>query len=623
MNPIHRMLPSRALVALLGGALLSQAPLNPPPWWGVVDNVTVSLYWDFAGGSLAPTSVVAPPWYNPAITHVQLTGPVAPIGSLNGHTGVLGFTGTGAPLSGTVEMTVDNDPHLNWVKIFYFQADVFEGATGSIVEAIKQDLGKYDRSSVAYTTTPIGQGWVTVTVQAQLIPQPDDEEIDWTLTENALGTVAIDNVFVSSKCVKIGESDQDGAALGDVAVGPVDLNALTSAVPGGDCIAAVVTEGAAPTFARTLWVAKRGIGAGVLPTLIRTQAAVLGTTPLPSSVAVAPQGPVDLAVETIVPAIGTHVQYVYALFDERVSPGGNVRLLAYDTTGTSVPQRDVTITNFPGTQATGVAFQPSGLGGIGTFLVADDSGHIFEFDRGGAPVAQVQGLPAQGRGLGYDPVFGRYYLWSDQPVPTPRGALQVNGAEISAYDGQPTGVRFWGDLSLPNAGGPPGGVAAGLEAFRLRSTGKLRLGCVAITSQSSFYYELAAPFRYGASLDGVTGMAGLPFAGAANFAITLSGARRAQFATLYAGFSNSVDLGTLTPLPFALTPLGFFENNVLASLDLHSAILGPSPTGDFVFAMPTLPAAFRGSSMFFQWLVFDPSARFGLAMSQAGKTVIY
>ncbi len=197
----------------------------------------------------------------------------------------------------------------------------------------------------------------------------------------------------------------------------------------------------------------------------------------------------------------------------------------------------------------------------------------------------------------------------------------MNGIEVSAYDDQFSGTRFFGDLSLP--GTPLGGVAAGLEALRSPANGRLRLGCVSITSVAAFYYELAAPFRYGASVGGVTGMQGLPFAGANNFTITLSGVPTAQFAALYVGFSNQVDLGTLTPLPFALSALGFVENRVLASLDMHGPFLSPSSPGEFAFTLPTLPNVFRGVPMFFQWLELDPGAQSGLALSQAGKTIVY
>ena len=129
---LHR-LSCAITTALLGSTLLAQTPVpeNPPPWWRVQDNVTVSLAWDFSGPApLSPTLVVAPAWYNPAVTQALPTGPLQIIPVLNGHTNVLGLVGNGTAQSARLDLTVDNDPHLNWIKIFWFQFDVFEGTSG-------------------------------------------------------------------------------------------------------------------------------------------------------------------------------------------------------------------------------------------------------------------------------------------------------------------------------------------------------------------------------------------------------------------------------------------------------------------------------------------------------------
>jgi hypothetical protein len=275
------IVPLRSLVAslLLAGSGLAQAPSDRPPWWGVVDDVTVSLYWDFAGGSLTPTSVVAPSWYDPNVTAGTLSGAAAPIPALAGQNGVIGVVGNGSPRAGALTMTVDNDAHIGWVKVFYFQFDVFEGASGAVVEQIVQDLQKYDRSAVEWSSQPLVNGWQRVTVAAQLYPQPDDETLAWSFVENAFGTVAIDNLFVNSKCVKVDESDQDGLAMGTTVLGPIDLSALTAQ---SDCVAVAVTEGPAPAFARTLFVGVRAPGVGASHQLVRLQGgAVIGTTPVP------------------------------------------------------------------------------------------------------------------------------------------------------------------------------------------------------------------------------------------------------------------------------------------------------------------------------------------------------
>src|SRR5262245_23386393 len=215
-----------------GGSALAQAPVKPPPWWGVQDEVTLSIYW--ADPSAPPTSVVASPtWYNPLITGPAFSANIVPIPTLSGHTGCVGLIGTGVPQVGTFDMKVDNDPHLNWVKIFWVQFDAFEGTSGDIKGAIKQDLANYGRAIVEETSEPIGQGWERVTISAELIPQPADETVGWTFTENALGTIAIDNLYVCSKCVKPGP-DQGGDALG--VVDASSFQDLTALFPGLDCL---------------------------------------------------------------------------------------------------------------------------------------------------------------------------------------------------------------------------------------------------------------------------------------------------------------------------------------------------------------------------------------------------
>ena len=83
-----------------------------------------------------------------AVTVMTPTPNVVPIGGpLGGHVGVIGVVGNGVPQAGGLDLQVDNDPHLNWVKIFWFQFDAFEG-TGDITREIEQDLTKYGRAIV-------------------------------------------------------------------------------------------------------------------------------------------------------------------------------------------------------------------------------------------------------------------------------------------------------------------------------------------------------------------------------------------------------------------------------------------------------------------------------------------
>src|SRR5262249_9899083 len=190
------------------------------------DNDTVSIYWSFDNGPPLgnpylhhPNSVV-PPWYNfPApddgFTH---PAPITWLPTVTNHTGCIGFTGTGAPLSALLSLVVANDPRVNWIKVFFVQVDVTDSATEKVVSAIREVLGQYKRVSLSDSSVALGSGWSRVTINAELLPQPDWEAMDFTLTEQALGTVAIDNLFVSSKCVAP-PPDQKGDALSDVDAG--------------------------------------------------------------------------------------------------------------------------------------------------------------------------------------------------------------------------------------------------------------------------------------------------------------------------------------------------------------------------------------------------------------------
>jgi len=181
-----RYSPCRSLVlaaALWSGGLGAQTPENPPPWWRVQDNVTVSLYWNFnapfANGTFPPpTLVVAPPWYNPAVTQGVATTNLGYVASLGGFSGVFGVTNAGGTVSADLDLTVDNDPYPDWIKLFWFQYDEFEGATGSIRAVIEQSLS-YKRAIISEKSVALGGGWNRVTIEAQLIPQPDDEGIDF------------------------------------------------------------------------------------------------------------------------------------------------------------------------------------------------------------------------------------------------------------------------------------------------------------------------------------------------------------------------------------------------------------------------------------------------------------
>lgn len=597
----------------------AQTPTDAPPWWGVPDDNHLSLYWNFSGPApLAPIEVTTPFWYNRTVTRAVPSGPLQILPNFQGRTDVLAMVGTGVPLSASLAVTVDNDPHYNWIKIFFFQFDEFEGSTGSVSEALAQDLAKYKRSSMTTTKQALGNGWTRVTVKAQLIPQPMDEEIDFTFTEQALGTVAIDDLYADSKCVKIDEADQDGDAFGQTDGFAVDLSAATGNT---QCLAAAVTQGPGPAFARTYWISGAAPVSGAVHQVFRLNqaGALISTTLLPDTLSAAPLGASDLAVVNLPGSAGA---FVYAVLDLRTTSGA-IALRALDANGSLSPTASIALTNLPpnlppAPHRFGLAFQRTGDLGNGTFWLTDQFGSAHEFARSGAYRRSVGNLPTNVVGAGYDDTFGNFYWFSSQPRLTPSGPVQVCGYEWSGYDLNPTGAQFFGNLQLTAPSTPRGGVASGLEVYRRANGTGFRAVCVAQVGPRSMLYELKGPFRWGGSLLGTCGMQGLPFEGSNSFQVTLNGVPNANFASLYVGFGAR-------PTPFSLGQFGLPESSVLINLDLNSALQLPVAPGRFAFNLPLLPpgSGFSYVPMFFQWLVFDPSVPGGVTLSPGGKTLVY
>lgn len=641
MNAAPRHLPVLAGL-LLGTAAFAQTPVDPPPWWRVNDDVTVSLYWNFdtpfAPGTFPPPSfAVVPPWYSPTVTTGVASANLRYLAALGGNVGVLALQGSGAAQAATLDLTVDNDPYIDWIKVFWFQFDAFEGTGGSITAEIEKSLA-YDRAIVSQQTVSLGNGWERVTIEAQLIPQPDDEGIDWSFLSSG-NTVAIDNLFVNSKCVKP-QPDQTGDAFGAVS----GRRNLTLATGGLDCRAAAITEGPAPTFVRRTWISTRATTAAAQHQLLQVNALgqVVGSTSLPFTAGIAPGGAMDLAVETVpVAPIGSQ-QYVYALVDGRQTVGGNVVLVAVDAnTGLLAPARNVVLNGFPPLPAQtanfGLAFDPSGDLGAGTFWVSDQAGNAYEFRRSNGALlttASFGGGTTDVTGLGYDDTLGRFYGFSRQVQPTPTTPVRASGFEWSGYDLQRTGNRFCGDLTLPNGAGPRGGLAGGLEVFRSRATptSQLTMVCIVDTPNNpngqQWLYEVAGPFGFGWSLLGRCGMRdtgpfrGLPFVGN-TLEVTLTGVPDTLFASLFLGFSNTSSPAGPLPLPLS-TLLGWQESVLSVSPDVNTGLLLPTTPGTFVFPIAIPASAALGyQSIFCQWLCLDAGVPGFFAMSQAGKTVLY
>jgi hypothetical protein len=252
----------------------------------------------------------------------------------------------------------------------------------------------------------------------------------------------------------------------------------------------------------------------------------------------------------------------------------------------------------------------------------------YEFSRSGAllnPATSTNNnlvgqLPARTVGAGYDPLKGMLYFVSAEPQTTPVGSARTNVIEVSGYDLRPTGVQYFGNLQVTDPLGP-GGVAKSLQVYR-RLTGEWRsVMCVGAAGRT-LLYEQKGPYRFGFNQLGRCGMRGLPMRGSTSFQVTLSGVPRATGAILYAGFNN-LRYGSV-PLPYSLAQFGLLESNISVSLDMNSVFL-PVVNGTCIATIPLLPpgASPPNVPLFFQWVVFDPTARNGVATSQAGKVLIY
>ncbi|MFT6079305.1 MAG: hypothetical protein ACJAQZ_001359 [Planctomycetota bacterium] len=636
LNPC--LLPAIA-AGLVCAVATAQDPVNPPPWWGVQDEQTVSLSWNFPTTfanqpNPTPDFAVTASWYSNQ-TPWSGTNNFTWLNSLNGKAGVCALVGNGTlNLTGELDLFVDNDPHLDWVKIFWFQVDVFKGSTGKLTQTIEESLTKYGRANVTETVVSLGSGWEQLTITAELIPQPDDEDIDFTFIEDAFGTVAIDNLHVSSKCVKP-RPDEKGGALGKV-MGGSNLTASSGRQVRG--MAITRTDLTSP---KRYWIAVVGQGAASHEILqVSAQGVPTGVaTPLGSSATQSPFGPMDMTVERSVSTPGASLQeYVYALIDDRPS-GGSIRIRAIDATAGGLPalSRNVTITStvpFLGGQRLSLAFDPTGddingVPGGGTFWIAGPTGaagawRAFEFDRSGTLVNNALGqpnsitIPANTQGLDYDETLGNFYCFTSEPFVNPSGTtIRCNGVEISGYTGLETGVRFCGDLGLQVPSVPPGGVAAAMSVYRTAGVeSELRFACVVDTGPSQqHFYELAGPYRYGYGRFGTAGMRnGPPFLGG-TFDVTLEGVPNSLFGMLFLGSAvANIPLGP-----------GIQPESVASLIPTVSTSFLPVLPGGRFSASITLPntPVLAYSETFFQWVVLDTTATGFLGFSQAGKTVLY
>jgi hypothetical protein len=632
------MQPTTTLAALAACLLCANAqaqtqptPENAPPWWGVQDNFTVSLHWDFnnGGGPLpppVPNFQSAAPWYSNQSPWSATGAPLQFLPQFQGHTGVYALVGNGTQQLASLDLFVDNDPHLNWVKTFQIQYEEYDTSGDGLTGSILQQLSQYGRATVTEKRAPLASGWNQVTIQASLIPQPDDEEFEWTFETSGSDTVAIDNLYVSTRCVKP-VPDEKGGALGKVTAGTNQSVNLTVLAGGRTCRCAAVTMPSGGSNSRRVWVGAVS-ATGQAHELLEIDPAgqtVVGAIPLLTSPTQAPGGPMDLTVGTeLLPTGNVAGEYVYALL---AAANGDLVVEAFDVQNNAFdPARTVVIpanvAPFLPNQPLGLAYNPDGDGGNGSYWITGQIGppannwRAFEYPVATAAQGSVSSMPMppQTTGLAYDETLGNFYSFSRDLVPRPNGLpSRVNGNEISGYSRLPTGVRFCGDLRIPNPGGTPGGAAAGMSMYRTFGgvTSEARFACVASLGGEQYYYELAGPYRYGYSRYGTLGMqSGPPFVGG-SFDVTLSGVPNSLLAALFLGNSDNN------------LPIGVEAFSSVNSFTSIGPILPIAP-GEFAFTIqvPATPAL-NYFELFAQCVVLDGTAPGFLGFTQAGKTVIY
>lgn len=606
-------------------------PENAPPWWGVQDDFTVSLHWDFdnGGGPLpppVPNFQAAAPWYSNQSPWSASGDPLQFLPQFQGHTGVYALVGNGTQRLASLDLFVDNDPHLNWVKTFQIQYEEYDTAGDGLVGIITQQLNQYGRASVTERRQPLAGGWNLVRIEASLIPQPDDEEFEWTFETSGNDTVAIDNLFVSTRCVKP-VPDEKGGALGKVTAGGNQSVNLTVLTGGRTCRCAAVTMPSGGSNSRRVWIGAVSV-TGQPHELLEIDPAgptVLGAAPMLTAPSQAPGGPLDLTVGVeLLPNGNVAAEYVYALL---AAGNGDLVVEAFDVqSGAFDPGKTVVIpanvAPFVANQPLGLAYNPDGAGGVGSFWITGQIGppannwRAFEYSVATAAQGSIANMPMppETTGLAYDETLGNFYSFSRNAVARPNGPpSRVNGNEISGYTRQPTGVRFCGDLRIPNPGGSPGGGAAGMSMYRTFGgvSSEARFACVASLGGEQFYYELAGPYRYGYSRYGRLGMqGGPPFVGA-NFDITLSGVPNSLLAALFLGNGDNN------------LPVGVEAFSSVNSFTSIGPIL-PFAPGEFRFTIPVPPVQALGYfELFAQCVVLDGTAPGFLGFTQAGKTVIY
>lgn len=185
------------VVAIAAGASRFALAVDlPPAWWGSTDGNTTGQCYDFAknDASLFDPFFLLNPFGTPSWGS---SGGITWFPAITNHSGSLGVNPS---QSGQLRLFVPNRSRSDQVKLCWLQYDVFLGDPASKVDvSIVTGAGSVVQNW-SETTSSAGGDWVKRTINFEIFPQPDFEEIVFDIS-SVTGLAAIDDVCFGTHCV--------------------------------------------------------------------------------------------------------------------------------------------------------------------------------------------------------------------------------------------------------------------------------------------------------------------------------------------------------------------------------------------------------------------------------------
>jgi hypothetical protein len=159
-----------------------------------------------------PDTPVEPDFPNPPGNGTWFFGGTVPVEWIAVLTSHRGVTGIGPGQNGNVVLKLHvGNASAPLTKHVWVRYDAYMGTSTSITRTETTATGSVIQNKDEGTPEDLGEGWKRHTVTFDIVPQPDWEEITWTLTSaNDPTGVAIDNVLVATEC-----AEQDGCCYPD------------------------------------------------------------------------------------------------------------------------------------------------------------------------------------------------------------------------------------------------------------------------------------------------------------------------------------------------------------------------------------------------------------------------